>query len=381
VDAAPPLWWDPGMWLVMLVVGGCGAEDDSAALVTETDADTDADADSDADSDTDSDTDTDTAASVTCPPGMLPIPPEDPLYCFDGWEVTITGNKGAKDQYAPGAEPASATVEAVAGVVPSVAVTWSQAEAICANTAVVNPDSGEVVGYKRLATSQEWQDAGDGVIGEGGTAWPWGDEADESRCAVVATSGPSTYSELQPTGSLPGCVSAWGVYDQIGNAWEWADSEIAMDVAAWAGAARGLHLDGEQIVIDDTGALSGLFVSIPGVTGHASVGTDGALVYEVDSATWSVGEAEAHGYLVQNVTGGPEMSELPVGLSRVSDDGVTAIASVRVFTEADGHHFPDKRGGAYYSGAGTDLHSPSYAHFYDFDGTITFRCVADPIVR
>ena len=31
------------------------------------------------------------------------------------------------------------------------------------------------------------------------------------------------WKHVQPSGSMEGCVSEHGVYDQLGNAWEWVD--------------------------------------------------------------------------------------------------------------------------------------------------------------
>lgn len=364
------------MWILGL--GGCDVDPVlGESVVEETDADVDADADADADGDTD--TDVDTVPSERCPPGMVPIPPEAPTYCIDAWEGSIDGVLGSDDQFAEGATPPSAEEEAVRGYIPTTGVTWSQVLAVCAMSPAVDPTTGEAYGYKRLATSQEWQDAGDGVIGEGGSDWPWGDEADESRCAVMPVDGDPAFNSLQPTGSLPSCVSAWGVYDQIGNAWEWTDSEIPMSIETWAAASTGLHLDGDRVILDDPGLLGALQISIPNVTGVVRVGADDVLEFFADSDTWVFGDDEDRGYLVTDPNGPPQTTQLPVALSRVADDGVTTELSIRVAREADGISFPDKRGGAYYSGQGVSLHDASYAHFYDFAGTITLRCVADPV--
>ncbi len=364
------------MWFLLLQACD-GAVPSVGEVDTESDADVDADTDSDAD--TDADTDSDPPPSTACPSGMVPIPPEAPVYCIDAFEAGIDGRLGSDDQYAPDAEPPDATAEAVRGYLPTTGVTWSQVLAVCAMTPAVDPETGEAYGLKRLATSQEWQDAGDGVIGAGGSDWPWGDERDDTRCAVVPAEGDPEYTYLQTTGSLPECVGPWGVFDQIGNAWEWTDSQIPMSIDTWSAATPMVHFEGDEVILDDTGALGTLSISIPNVTGDLRLGAGNVLQFDADSDTWVYGDNEDRGYLVTDPNGPPASSQLPIALRRLDDDGVTTRLSIRVATEADGIPFPDKRGGAYYSGQGVDLHDASYAHFYDFAGTITLRCTADPV--
>lgn len=88
----------------------------------------------------------------------------------------------------------------VPGVLPSTCVTWFQAEQACA------------LSEKRLPTNQEWQRAA------AGTPDPGFDDG-ATTCNLGYTFGPV------PTGSRPGCVSSWGVYDLSGN--------VAEIVADW----------------------------------------------------------------------------------------------------------------------------------------------------
>ena len=41
------------------------------------------------------------------------------------------------------------------------------------------------------------------------------------------------WKHVQPSGSMEGCVSEYGVYDQIGNAWEWVDLEQTASREQW----------------------------------------------------------------------------------------------------------------------------------------------------
>jgi formylglycine-generating enzyme required for sulfatase activity len=116
--------------------------------------------------------------------------------CISSWEVTITDG----------------VASAIAGVLPTVNVTWYDAVDAC------------LAADAHLCTVAEWQEA----CGEG--SFPWGEEPPaEEVCAAASPDGTTTWTELQPTGSLPDCRSPEGVYDQLGNAWEWADPETAVD--------------------------------------------------------------------------------------------------------------------------------------------------------
>jgi formylglycine-generating enzyme required for sulfatase activity len=98
----------------------------------------------------------------------------------------------------------------VPGVLPSTCTTWFQAEQACA------------LSEKRLPTNQEWQRAA------AGTPDPGFDDG-VSTCNLGNTFGPV------PTGSRPGCVSSWGVYDLSGNVAEIVGDwdEQATTCGAW----------------------------------------------------------------------------------------------------------------------------------------------------
>jgi len=91
-----------------------------------------------------------------------------------------------------GSSPPSPGVYAVSisGVKPSCA-TWFQANEACA------------VSGKRLIRNGEWQRAAVGT-------------PDGAPC-IVSAGAPG------PTGTFPGCVSSWGVFDMVGNVWEWVE--------------------------------------------------------------------------------------------------------------------------------------------------------------
>jgi hypothetical protein len=101
-----------------------------------------------------------------------------------------------------------------AGRLPYVYINWYQAAAVCAN-------SGD--GY-RLCRETEWEDACDGKVGSGGLTYPYGNTYQPGTC-----NDDLTYGELRPSGSLPGCVSSFGVYDLSGNAGEFVEDQYPGD--------------------------------------------------------------------------------------------------------------------------------------------------------
>jgi formylglycine-generating enzyme required for sulfatase activity len=154
-----------------------------------------------------------------CPRGMSQLG----SLCIDQYEATLVDEVGHPliDESGVGDVPeygnpdqgadfpdgsTTARARPLAGQEPTVLITWYQAYAACQNAG------------KHLCTVEEWQTAC------GASVYPWGDEpAADTRCAVPDSNGNPIYSGLQPTGSLTDCRGAGDVYDQIGNAWEWAD--------------------------------------------------------------------------------------------------------------------------------------------------------------
>lgn len=100
---------------------------------------------------------------------------------------------------------------------PVVQVTWDDANAFCAWE------------NKRLPTEAEWEKAGRGVDARD---YPWGSTFDatkvnfcDAECVQLPRhrdpSASDGYAGTAPVGSFPGGVSPYGLYDMVGNVWEW----------------------------------------------------------------------------------------------------------------------------------------------------------------
>lgn len=140
----------------------------------------------------------------SCPDskGMVPIlnDAKEVQFCIDIFEARLRPNP-------------ERVAESVEGVLPTVGISWYEAELACERAG------------KRLCTIPEWRDACDGTFGNGGQAYPYGNSQDYSACWTESADGSTQVDSIQVTGSSRNCVSLWGVHDMVGNAWEWANSQ------------------------------------------------------------------------------------------------------------------------------------------------------------
>lgn len=101
------------------------------------------------------------------------------------------------------------------GVKPKLRNTWYEAKSQCESQG------------KRLCIDNEWTQACRGVEN---LPYPYGYERDSAACRIdLPWQDPNTHSfeELDktvPAGSMPKCVSSYGVYDLTGNGDEWCKS-------------------------------------------------------------------------------------------------------------------------------------------------------------
>jgi hypothetical protein len=301
--------------------------------------------------------------AATCPPDMVAIPADAPVYCIDRYEARVVDGVAVAE----------------AGELPDESLGYDGSVAACEATPVTDA-GGDTVGWKRMATSSEWEDAADGVLGEGGTHWPYGDEFDATACATPLADGTVVLESRQPSGSFARCVGPFGVYDLSGNVWEWADSGFRVDNASWvaARAAEGFDfsLDTDGIRLVSASAPSMLMTQVHGVPdGTVSVAEDGRLYLPEDAVTTT---GTQPGYLITDYNADDASDFLLIDLDVESDTEGRVFLLAR---DEDGAPIPDKRGGAWYTGNSETSRGDNsqMIHHHAFIGTVGFRCAADPM--
>lgn len=296
-----------------------------------------------------------------CAPGMVGVPNEAPAYCIDAYEVQVIDGIAVS----------------AAGQIPSDLITFTEAKALCAATPMVD-EAGTVRGYKHLVTSDEWEDAGDNVVGAGGTNYPYGDAWMEGVCATGLESGAPGYEETLASGAMPDCVSSFGVYDQVGNLWEWMDPGSVVDEARalvrFAELGASVSVDGSHHIVGE-GDVSGLRLSVIGVVPGEVELVEGRLFVSAEQVTLAY---PSKGYL-SGAHDLPDLGWLAVEIELI--DGGAGGAWINSDPGRDGWDIPDKRGCAYYVGWGNacELDNAALFHTADFRGSIGFRCAAPPM--
>jgi hypothetical protein len=116
-----------------------------------------------------------------CPPAMASVSlPNGSVFCIDNYEwPNIPGEK------------------------PFTGVSWVQAKMYCL-------ESG-----KRLCTPEEWVGACKGLKV---TSYPYGDKYEKKTC-------PAEGKAVYQSGTFTKCRNAFGVFDMVGNVWEWVEEK------------------------------------------------------------------------------------------------------------------------------------------------------------
>ncbi len=153
-----------------------------------------------------------------CPKGMILVPFASGDFCIDIYEASTAkdcsyDNPNSQTETRMNIDDPNCSPVSIVGNLPWRNISQDQARRACAKAG------------KRLATNQEWLQAS---LGTPDSSSAWGD----SDCQV----NNNWHDQPGPSGTGEHCVSSFGIYDMIGNVWEWVDGVVEDGV-----------LDGKQL--------------------------------------------------------------------------------------------------------------------------------------
>jgi formylglycine-generating enzyme required for sulfatase activity len=118
-------------------------------------------------------------------------------YCIDVYEAS---RRDADDESA--GTDITSPPRSLEEKLPWTNIEWSSAKAACESKG------------KRLCERDEWIDACDAVVGDGGRTYVYGDTLTPELCWTMTSSA-------HPGGTKTTCKASTGTFDQSGNVWEW----------------------------------------------------------------------------------------------------------------------------------------------------------------
>jgi len=305
--------------------------------------------------------DTNDVPVSACPDGFSGVPSVEPRFCIMTYEAQVSDGQ----------------VFSEAGSRPSVNISFYDAQAHC-HSLSYSDSNGEKTA--RLATHAEWQDAGDGQIGQGGTVYPWGDDSDYRPCVLPDPASGISWDDYQASGSMSDCVSEFGLYDQIGNVWEWVNEGYSINIDQWFLARSEeqitLEVSGDQLLLQ-SGELSEFILHVVAFQFNEFY-TDDSGVLHASTVSPYLSNGPSVGYLMPKTAS--ELMDanhlLPIRLDFEED---RLNARILLEQQRDGEPIGVKVGGAFYSGADATLQKKFYGHVPDFNGSIGFRCSVDSL--
>lgn len=132
---------------------------------------------------------------------------------------------------------------------PVVGVSWYEAQAYCTWLAHELRQQGQLTKREtvRLPTQAEWETA---ARSHDGSAYPWGQAFDPAN----ANTAESDLNQTTPVDLYPDGATPEGVWDLLGNAWEWSQDDRSFGKAICGGA---FYTKTTTSPADDVGGLPG----------------------------------------------------------------------------------------------------------------------------